>query len=93
MNEIPNYPENRLDIRVDENGNITYQQNPVFAHYYAPTREEKEEELEALKDRLVLLDINEPDDFFSDAHDDWEEERRRLEDEIEDLEEEIAEMN
>ena len=66
MNEIPNYPENRLDIRVDENGNITYQQNPVFAHYYAPTREEKEEELEALKDRLAGAKIH--TDIFGSDH-------------------------
>ena len=63
MKELPNYPENRLDIRVDEQGNMSYQQNPVFAAYYAPTREEKEEE------------------------------RRKLEDEIEDLEDELDKMN
>ena len=45
MKETPGYPENRLDIRVDEQGKITYEQNPVFAQYYAPTREEKEEDL------------------------------------------------
>ena len=66
MKELPNYPENRLDIRVDEQGNMTYQQNPVFAAYYAPTREEKEEELEELKDRLELLELDEPDDCYSD---------------------------
>ncbi len=93
MKELPNYPENRLDIRMDEQGNMSYQQNPAFAAYYAPTREEKEEELEELKDRLELLEIDEPDNLYSDEHDDWEEERRRLEDEIEDLEEEIEEMN
>ena len=52
MKEIPEYPENRLDLCVDEQGNVTYRQNPVFAKYYAPTREEKEQELEDLKDRI-----------------------------------------
>ena len=66
MKEIPGYPENRLDIHVDEQGNVTYRQNPVFAQYYAPTREEKEEELEDLRDRLELLDLDEPDDVYSD---------------------------
>ncbi len=93
MREIPEYPENRLDIRMDEHGNVTYQQNPVFAHYYAPTREEKEEELEALKDRLTLLDLNEPDETWSGEYEDWEDERRRLLDDIEDLEEEIEGMD
>ena len=46
MGELPNYPENRLDIRVDENGNVTFEQNAEFVKYYAPTREELEEELE-----------------------------------------------
>ena len=49
MKEIPGYPENRLDIRVDKQGNVSYRQNPVFAKYYAPTREEMEQELEELK--------------------------------------------
>ena len=93
MTELPNYPENRLDIRIDENGNITYQQNTEFAKYYAPTREEKEEELEELRDRLVLLELDEPVDIYSDEYDDWEEEKRALEEEIEDLEEEIEGMN
>ena len=62
MKEIPEYPENRLDLCVDGQGNITYRQNPVFAKYYAPTREEKEQELEDLKDRLELLELDEPMD-------------------------------
>ena len=93
MKETPVYPENRLDIRVDEQGKITYEQNPVFAQYYAPTREEKEEELEALKDRLELLDLDEPDDVYSEEHDDWEDIRRGLTEAIEDLEEEIRETD
>ena len=47
------------------------QQNPEFAKYYAPTREEKEEELDELKDRLEWLEIDEPVDLYSDEHDDW----------------------
>ncbi len=93
MQILPNYPQNRLDIRVDEQGNVTYELNPEFAKHYAPTRTEKEEELEELKDRLELLEIDEPVDLYSDEHDDWEEERRRLEDEIDDLEEEISGMS
>ena len=93
MKETPGCPENRLDIRVDEQGKITYEQNPVFAQYYAPTREEKEEELEALKDRLELLDLDEPDDVYSEEHDDWEDIRRGLTEAIEDLEEEIRETD
>ena len=92
MREVPHYPENRLDIRIDEQGNVSYAQNPMFAKYYAPSREEKEEELEELRDRLELLEIDEPPEDFSDEHDDWEEERRDLEDQIEALEEEIADM-
>ena len=93
MKETPGYPENRLDIRVDEQGKISYEQNAVFAQYYAPTREEKEEELEQLKDRLELLDLDEPDDLYSEEHDDWEDIRRGLAEAIEDLEEEISEMD
>ena len=93
MKETPGYPENRLDIRVDEQGKITYEQNPVFAQYYAPTREEKEEELEALKDSLELLDLDAPDDDYSEEHDDWEDIRRGLTEAIEDLEEEIRETD
>ena len=92
MAELPNYPENRLIIRVDEQGNTTYEQDPEFAKYYAPTREEKEEELEELRDRLELLEIDEPADLYSDEHDDWEEERNDLEDQIADLEAEIEAM-
>ena len=54
MQKLPNYPQNRLDIRIDENGNVTYEQNPEFAKYYAPTRAEKEEELEEHKS--VMMD-------------------------------------
>lgn len=93
MREIREYPENRLDIRVDEHGNTTYQQNQVFAKYYAPSREELEEKLEELRDRLELLVTDEPVDLYSDEHDDWEEERRRLEEEMDDLGDEIEKMD
>lgn len=93
MTELPNYPENRLDIRIDENGNVTYQQNTEFAKYYAPTREEKEEELDELRERLELIELDEPEDILSDEYDDWEEEKRALEEMIKDQEEEINEMN
>ena len=93
MQILPNYPQNRLDIRIDEKGKVTYEQNPEFAKHYAPTRAEKEEELEELRDRLELLEIDEPAELYSDEHDDWEEERRRLEDEIDDLEDEISGMS
>ncbi len=93
MAQIPDYPENRLDIRVDEKGNVTYEQNAVFAKYYAPTRADREAELEELKDRLELLEIDEPVDLYSEEHDDWEEERRRLEEEIDDLEKELGPGN
>ena len=92
MDGIPNYPENRLDIRVDENGSVTYEQNAEFAKYYAPTKEELEQELEELQDRLELLEIDEPDYLYGDEHDEWEEERADLEDQIADLEERIASM-
>ena len=46
-----------------------------------------------VKDRLELLELDEPDDCYSDEYDDWEEERRKLEDAIEALEDEIDEMN
>ena len=92
MKEIPEYPENRLDLCVDEQGNVTYRQNPVFAKYYAPTREEKEQELEDLKNHLELLELDEPMDVLSVEYEDWEAERNILEEEIEELEEEIEKM-
>lgn len=92
MKDIPNYPENRLDIRIDEKGKMSFQKNREFARYYLPTREEKEEELEEMRDRLELLEIDEPVDLYSDEHDEWEEERQDLEDRIAELETEIEEM-
>ena len=93
MTEIPDYPENRLDIRIDGQGKVTYQQNAKFAKYYALTREEKEEELEDLRDQLELLELDEPDDIFSVEHEDWEDEKTALEEAIEDLEEAIGDMD
>ena len=92
MKELPDYPENRLDIRIDQQGRVTYQQNPEFAKYYAPTREEKEEELEDLEERLQLLELDEPFDIYGAEYDEWEDEKRLLEEEIEDLKKEISEM-
>ena len=82
------YPENRLDIRIDEDGNISYMQNADFAKYYAPAKEECEAELEELRERLELLGLDEPDDVLSIEYEEWEEEKRKLEEEIEDLENE-----
>ena len=51
---LSEYPENRLHIVVDENGNITYRQDPEFLKYYNPTPEEIEEELEDLEYQLEM---------------------------------------
>ena len=90
MTDVQGYPENRLDIRIDEQGNMIYQPNPEFVKAYAPTREEKEEELEELRYRLELLLIDEPSDSFGYEYEEWEEEKQLLEDEIEELEDEIS---
>ena len=89
MDEFRKYPENRLDIRVDENGNVSFEENREFARYYAPTRDELEEELETLKDRLADLQLDEPYDPGSILHDDWEDAVKELEEQIRDLEEKI----
>lgn len=88
MSVRKDYPENRLDIRIDEDGNISYMQNADFAKHYAPTKEECEAELEELRERLELLELDEPDDVLSIEYEEWEEEKRTLEEEIEDLEKE-----
>lgn len=90
MGDLREYPENRLDIRVDENGNVTFEQNSEFAKYYAPTREELEEELEELEYQLDMLTLDEPLDPSSLAHDEWEDARDDLEERIRDLEEQIG---
>ncbi len=92
MDGFRQYPENRLDIRIDENGNISYEENKEFAKYYAPTREELEEELEELEHELEMLKLDEPDDFWDTEHDDWEEDVSDLEDRIREVEEAIDEM-
>ena len=89
MGDLKNYPDNRLNIRVDENGNITYEQNREFARYYAPTREELEEELEELQYQLEQMELDEPLDPSCLAHDEWEDARNDLEDRIRELEEQI----
>ena len=89
MDDRRKYPENRLDIRVDENGQISYEENAVFAKYYAPTKEELEEELEELQNQLDLLNLDEPADILSLAHDEWEDAVTDLEDRIREIEEEI----
>lgn len=89
MDDRRKYPENRLDIRVDENGHISYEENAVFAKYYTPTREELEEELEELQNQHDLLNLDEPADILSIAHDEWEDAVADLEDRIREIEEEI----
>ena len=93
MADLRNYPENRLNIRVDQNGNVRYEQNQEFAKYYAPTREELEEELEELQYQLEQMELDEPLDPSSFDHDEWEDTRNDLEDQIRELEEQLEEMN
>lgn len=90
MGELPNYPENRLDIRVDENGNVAFEQNAEFVKYYAPTREELEEELEDLQYQLEMLELDEPVDRFDGSYTEWEEEVVKLKNRIEELEEALS---
>ena len=47
-------------------------------------------QLEELNDRLFNLDLAEPEDFFSTAHDRWEAQRDELTDQIQELENQIA---
>lgn len=86
MSEFGKYPENRLNIRIDENGRITFEKNEEFAKYYMPTREEAEEELEELQYELDSLNLDEPADILSAEHDEWEEAVSFLEEEIRELE-------
>ena len=46
------YPENRLNIMIDENGNVSYRQDPAFLKYSTPALEELEEELQDLEYQL-----------------------------------------
>ena len=86
---MKDYPENRLNIRVDKNGNMTFEPNQEFDRYYAPTREELEEELEELQYQLESMDLDEPLDPSCLAHDEWEDVRRDLEERIRETEEMI----
>ncbi len=47
-------------------------------------------QLEELNDRLFNLDLAEPEDFFSTAHERWEAQRDELTDQIQELENQIA---
>ena len=93
MSEFGKYPENRLDIRVDENGNVSFEQNEEFRKYYKPTREELEEELEELQDQLDMLSLDEPDDILGIEHDEWEDQVNDLQDRIREIEEMIEAIN
>ncbi len=84
------YPENRLNIHVDEQGNIAYEQDAAFAYFYnRRTREDAEEELEDLRDELAELELNEPFILTGIAHDNWEDRKDVLEEKIRLLEEEL----
>ena len=81
------YPENHLNIRVDENGNVSYEQDPLFAKYYfQPPANPLEAKLAEMKERLDDLLIDEPVNPYGDAHDYWELNVAELEDEIADIE-------
>ena len=91
----PEYPENRLNIVVDENGNVTYRQDAEFLKYYTPTPEEMEEELEDLEYQLEMKLLDEPVgpfDMFDTEYDDWKDELSDLRERIRELKQAIAEM-
>lgn len=79
------YPENRLDIRIDEEGNISFEENKEFASYYMPDRNELCEELEMLEHELDMLLIDEPENLYGDEHDDWEDSVSGIEEQIDQL--------
>ena len=88
------YPDNRLIIRIDTDGKANFEQDPVFAeHYFRRTADEAEEELENLRDDLAELEVNEPFNAFSIAHDEWEDRITDLEDRIRELEQEIEDFH
>ena len=93
MTELRKYPENRLDIRMDENGHMTFEQNAEFKKYYMPTREELEEELEELEDQMAVLELDEPEDILSFEHDEWEDAKNDLMERIRDVEEAISDLD
>ena len=89
---LSEYPENRLHIVVDENGNITYRQDPELLKYYNPTLEEMEEELEDLEYQLEMKLLDEPVgpfDMFDTEYDDWKDELSELREKIRELKEAI----
>ena len=89
---LSEYPENRLHSVVDENGNITYRQDPEFLKYYNPTLEEMEEELEDLEYQLEMKLLDEPVgpfDMFDTEFDDWKDELSELREKIRELKEAI----
>ena len=85
MDEFRSFPDRGLDIRVDEQGRMTFVPNPEFAQHYAT--DPAEEELEELRDALAMLELDEPDDLFSAEHDEWEYETDELKRRIAGLEE------
>ena len=90
---MDSYPDNRLIIRVSTDGKESFEQDPVFAaHYFKRTAEDAEEELEILRDDLAELEVNEPFNITSVAHDDWEDRMTDLEDRIRELEQEIESL-
>lgn len=52
--------------------------------------EDLQTQLDELNDRLFNLELAEPGDFFSAAHDRWEAQRDELTDQIQELEDQIA---
>lgn len=52
--------------------------------------EDLQTQLDELNDRLFNLELAEPGDFFSAAHDRWAEQRDELTDQIQELEDQIA---
>lgn len=89
MNIPEKYPENRLDIRMDEQGNISYVQNPVFSKYYAKTNDEIREEIDELSYELDLLEAGEPPEYYYDEYAEWLENKRNIKDRIEDLRDDL----
>lgn len=88
----PGYPENRLNIVIDENGNTTYRQDRKFMKYYTPTPDEMEEELEDLEYRLEMKLLDEPVgpfDLFDTEYDEWKDDISDLREQIRDLREAI----
>ena len=84
------YPENHLNIRVDENGNVSYEQDSLFAKYYfQPPENPLEARLEELREKLDHMLALEPANLYGESHEDWELRVADLEDEIADLESQL----